>query len=628
MKKIIAKIAILAVFMAPIAIAVPAGAVTLPWDVTGVYTVAFDYDGTNYDHDMSLVQDSSGLLTGNGGSPVGANTYKWALTSGTVIDSSIIIDANYIAPDEMVNPLTATHMIGTINTDGTMSGAWSDDYQGTSREGNWSTTTGKAMAILPSVVPSYSIMYWGGKVNQHVDLVTGAWMTDPDGISGANIDPLIYCQKWYPQTVSTEQGIVQTINTWQDAGNVNSQIGTRLSTKCVQGTLIIPSPVVVPLTPVNLLSTSNFGILSETGITNTGSHTSKIIGNIGTGPITSASIDNVFCSEISGKIYGIDMAYTGSSDKTCFMGNPPMSNKTLVDNAVLDMVTAYNEAAGRTNPTATELGTGNIGGMTLASGLYKWSTGVTIPSDVTLSGGPNDIWIFQIAGDLSIVSAGSVASGVKVILAGGAKPSNVFWQVGGVTGATLGTYSTFNGNILTAKQIIIQTGAVLNGRALAQTQVTLDSNPITTPDFIPDTIGGTVIGGTDVGVLKVTGVDIVKNTATADGTFLNGLKYIFNITVPTNETHLSMKFINWISDIGSTIIPVVNNMRISSIQADNNLNLIVVGGTDTYTMPTLNIVSDMDSSVIGNQIQVSVEAAVPLNTVNGSYHTGYGVLSQ
>ena len=101
MKKIIAKIAILAVFMAPIAIAVPAGAVTLPWDVTGVYTVAFDYDGTNYDHDMSLVQDSSGLLTGNGGSPVGANTYKWALTSGTVIDSSIIIDANYIAPDEM-----------------------------------------------------------------------------------------------------------------------------------------------------------------------------------------------------------------------------------------------------------------------------------------------------------------------------------------------------------------------------------------------------------------------------------------------------------------------------------------------------------------------------------------------
>jgi len=102
--------------------------------------------------------------------------------------------------------------------------------------------------------------------------------------------------------------------------------------------------------------------------------------------------------------------------------------------------------------------------MTLAPGLYKWSSNVTIPTSVTLSGGADDVWVFQIGGNLNIASAGSVASGIKVLLAGGAKASNVFWQVGGVTGATLGTYSTFNGTILSAKQIIMQTGAVLNGR--------------------------------------------------------------------------------------------------------------------------------------------------------------------
>jgi uncharacterized repeat protein (TIGR01451 family) len=240
--------------------------------------------------------------------------------------------------------------------------------------------------------------------------------------------------------------------------------------------------------PINLLSAGNFAILSQAGITDTGSHSSVITGNIGSSPITAAAMSDVFCSEISGTIYGVDAAYVGSTSTTCFAGDPgvpavtpPDANKTLVDNAVGDMVTAYNAAAAVTNPTATELGAGNIGGMTLAPGLYKWSTDVDIPTSVTLSGGPNDVWIFQIAGNLNIASAGSVPSGIKVILAGGAQPQNVFWQVGGTTGATLGTYSTFNGNILSATQVIMQTGAVLNGRAFAQTQVTLDANTVTVP---------------------------------------------------------------------------------------------------------------------------------------------------
>jgi hypothetical protein len=145
------------------------------------------------------------------------------------------------------------------------------------------------------------------------------------------------------------------------------------------------------------------------------------------------------------------------------------------------MLTAYTEAAGRVIPDATELFTGDMSGKTIYPGLYKWSTAVLINTDVTLDaqGDSNAVWIFQIAGNLNIASGASVPAGIKVNLIGGAQAKNVFWQVGGLTGATLGTYSTFNGNIMSAKQIINQTGNVVNGKEMAQTQVTLDASVIT-----------------------------------------------------------------------------------------------------------------------------------------------------
>jgi hypothetical protein len=139
--------------------------------------------------------------------------------------------------------------------------------------------------------------------------------------------------------------------------------------------------------------------------------------------------------------------------------------------AILDMQNAFTDAAGRTLPDATDLGAGNIDGMTLAPGLYKWGTGVTIPIGVTLSGGANDVWIFQIAQDLT------VGNGAIVTLSGGAQ--NIFWQVSGQV--VLGTTSDFKGIILCQTQIALQTGATLLGRALAQTAVTLDANAVTRP---------------------------------------------------------------------------------------------------------------------------------------------------
>tara|TARA_R110000737_G_scaffold18342_2_gene36332 strand:+ start:7889 stop:9286 length:1398 start_codon:yes stop_codon:yes gene_type:complete len=223
--------------------------------------------------------------------------------------------------------------------------------------------------------------------------------------------------------------------------------------------------------PVDLRTGVDFAILSKTGITNVPA--SAITGNIGASPITAAAMDNVFCSEISGTIYGADAAYTGSGAISCFAG--AAADNTLVANAVLDMATAYNDAAGRTLPDFTELGAGDISAMTLAPGLYKWSSGLLISTDVTLSGGANDVWIFQIAGDITQADAS------RIVLAGGALAKNIFWQVGGGTGVAIGTTAHFEGIVLAEKGITLNTGAVVNGRLLAQTAVTLDQNVVTEP---------------------------------------------------------------------------------------------------------------------------------------------------
>jgi hypothetical protein len=138
--------------------------------------------------------------------------------------------------------------------------------------------------------------------------------------------------------------------------------------------------------------------------------------------------------------------------------------------AIGDMQTAYTDAAGRVNPDYTELGSGNIGGLTLPPGLYKWSSTVSIPTNVTLQGSATAVWIFQIAGGLTQASA------TQVMLTGGALPQNVFWQVAGIV--SVGTTATLQGEVLCLTQIAVNTGAVVNGRLLAQTQVTLAGNTV------------------------------------------------------------------------------------------------------------------------------------------------------
>jgi hypothetical protein len=98
-----------------------------------------------------------------------------------------------------------------------------------------------------------------------------------------------------------------------------------------------------------------------------------------------------------------------------------------------------------------------------------------VTKNVTLAGGPNAVWIFQIAGNLTL------GSGVKVVLSGGAQAKNIFWQVAGGAGVEIGTTAHMEGTILAKTAIHLRTGASLNGRALAQTAVTLDKNKVVIP---------------------------------------------------------------------------------------------------------------------------------------------------
>ncbi len=216
---------------------------------------------------------------------------------------------------------------------------------------------------------------------------------------------------------------------------------------------------------VNLGASGNFTILSKTGISTTGA--TSVVGDIGVSPAQATYITGFALTLPAGGAFSTSALVTGKVYAPGY-ADPTPANLTT---AVSDMQTAYTDAMGRATAPITELGAGNIGGMTLAPGLYKWGTGVTIPTDVTLSGGANDVWIFQIAQNLDISSA------KRIILSGGAQVGNIFWVVAGQT--TLGTTSVFNGNILDQTAIVLNTGATLNGRALAQTAVTLDSNAVT-----------------------------------------------------------------------------------------------------------------------------------------------------
>lgn len=187
---------------------------------------------------------------------------------------------------------------------------------------------------------------------------------------------------------------------------------------------------------VNLRSAGGYAVLASTTVTNTGQTVVK--GKLGLSPGSSVT------GFPPGRLIG-----------TMHITDPAAAQ------AKHDLTMAYLNAAGRTLcPVSVS---GNLGGKTLAPGLYKSTSGLAISSgDLTLDahGHSNAVWIFQMASTL-VTTAGRA-----VILTHGAQAANVYWQVG--TSATIGVNSTFVGTILAHVSIAMKTGATLHGRALAQ----------------------------------------------------------------------------------------------------------------------------------------------------------------
>lgn len=202
---------------------------------------------------------------------------------------------------------------------------------------------------------------------------------------------------------------------------------------------------------VSLAGTSNIAVLAGAAISNTG--TTSITGDLALSP----------GSSIGGFPPGI------------LIGTQHINDNIAVQ-AKLDLTAAYNDAAGRTCTDIVTL-SGNIGGLTLTPGLYKSTSSLAISSgDLTFDaqGNSDAVFIIQIASSLT------TTSGRKVILSGGAKASNIFWQVG--SSVTFGTTSVFKGTVLTMQSITFNTGASLNGRALARTgAVIMAGNTIVKP---------------------------------------------------------------------------------------------------------------------------------------------------
>lgn len=216
--------------------------------------------------------------------------------------------------------------------------------------------------------------------------------------------------------------------------------------------------------PVVLGSASGYVILAKSATSNV--PTSAITGSIGLSPAAASFITGFSLTLPAGGAAATSAQVTGSIYASDY-AVPTPANLTA---AIGAMQTAYVDAAGRPTPDHTELARGNLGGLTLPAGLYKWTNTVTIPTNVTLSGGPNDVWIFQIAGGITQASA------ARVILAGGALAQNIVWQVAGTV--AIGTTAHMEGQVMSLTAITLGTGATLNGRLMAQTAVTLAGNTI------------------------------------------------------------------------------------------------------------------------------------------------------
>ncbi len=240
------------------------------------------------------------------------------------------------------------------------------------------------------------------------------------------------------------------------------------------------SPASAATVAVNLGTASNFAVLAASGITDAGGVSTIVSGDVGLSPASGSFIGVTTGQLLNGTIYSVDAAGPAGS----------VINPGLLTTAQNDLTAAYNDAAGRAVDQAFGVVDNQLGSKVLLPGVYSFGGAATanLIGNLTLDGNgeANPVWIFQASSTLV------TASGSSVTLINGADSCNVFWQVD--SSATIGTYTSFVGNIMADQSIALQTGATLNGSALARiAAVTLDHNTITKSDCTNDGGGGTSV---------------------------------------------------------------------------------------------------------------------------------------
>jgi hypothetical protein len=223
---------------------------------------------------------------------------------------------------------------------------------------------------------------------------------------------------------------------------------------------------------ISLGTAGNYAILAKTGVASVPS--SVVNGNVGLSPAARGFLTG--WSETS----DVTDTYSTSAQVVAparLFAADYVGGTTAVDltTATANMETAYTDAAGRTATSAetTNVGAGTLTSLTLTPGVYEWGSAVTIPTDLTLNGSATDVWIFKVAGTLTMAAA------KNVILSGGALPQNIFWQV--ADAVTIGANTHFAGIILGQTSITFGNLASINGRLLAQTAISLDATTVTVP---------------------------------------------------------------------------------------------------------------------------------------------------
>lgn len=485
--------ALVSVAVTPAAAAVPVG-ISVPFVATATYS-----DGSSRDVTTSTTWTSgttgvgsvlagTGVATGvaSGASVITANFGGMTSTANLNVTTATLASI-------AVTPATATVPIG-LTQPFVAKGTYSDgSIFDLSTSAAWTSASPLVATVLPttgvatgvSAGPAVITATFGGKSGSATLTVTAASLTSIAVTPAtATVQPGA-TQAFVAKSTYSDGTVVDSSTSAVWTSN-NPSVATVVSTSGVatgvapgsaqitasaggkSGSAALTVPAAAGPAAVNLKTAGNFVVLAKTAISTTG--TTKIVGDIGLSPAAASFITgfsltpdstNTFATStlVTGKVYAADYA---------------VPTPTTMTTAISDMETAYVDAAGRTTPTATDLGAGDISSKTLAPGLYKWGTGVLVTSaGVTLSGGPNDVWIFQIGQDLTVNNS------AKVTLTGGAQAKNIFWQVAGK--ATLGTAADFQGIVLSKTLISLGTGAKVTGRMLAQTAVTLDAAQVTKP---------------------------------------------------------------------------------------------------------------------------------------------------